>query len=87
MASDSKSVPRRATEATDLKVQEPGDHDLFSHYVKKDAITRAAIEGTPVIALCCKQWVPTRDDEKFPVCPDCHEIFENVVGTKIPAGS
>jgi len=83
----STALDEHTDEATDLKVQEPGDHDLFSHYVKKDAIARAAVEGVPAVALCGKQWVPTRDGEKFPVCPDCHDIYENVVGTKVPAGS
>jgi hypothetical protein len=80
----STALDSRTDEATELDVQEPGDHDLFAHYVKKDAITRAAIEGTPVVALCGKQWVPTRDGMKFPVCPDCKDIFENVVETKLP---
>jgi hypothetical protein len=83
----STALDERTDEATDLKVQEPGDHDLFAHYVKKAAIARAAVEGTPAVALCGKQWVPTRDGEKFPVCPDCKDIFENVVETKVPGGN
>lgn len=82
----STALESRTDEATDLKVQEPGDHDLFSHYVRKEAILAATIEGTPAIALCGKQWVPTRDGQKFPVCPECHDIYENVVGTRVPGG-
>lgn len=74
----------RTTTTVEQELQEPGDHDLFAHYVKKDAITRAAIEGTPVVALCGKQWVPTRDGQKFPKCPECKDVFENVVGTNLP---
>lgn len=66
-------------EAVDLKVREPGDHDLFAHYVKKDTIARAAVESTPTVALCGKQWVPTRDGESSRSAPDCKDIFENVV--------
>ncbi|APX32382.1 hypothetical protein BH708_06210 [Brachybacterium sp. P6-10-X1] len=53
-----------------------GDHDRFAHYVRKDKITQAALGGSPVIALCGKVWVPGRDPEKYPVCPECKEIYE-----------
>lgn len=57
-----------------------GDHERFSHYVKKDSILPSSVEGTPVIALCGKKWVPTRDPERFPVCPECKEIYEALKG-------
>jgi hypothetical protein len=57
---------------------EEGDHDRFSHYVPKDKLTEAMVMGTPVRALCGKLWVPTRDGTKFPVCPECKEIFEGL---------
>ena len=50
--------------------------DRFSHYVKKKAIMPSAIEGTPLEALCGKKWVPSRDPEKFPICPECKEIYD-----------
>lgn len=53
---------------------EPGDHDRFSHYVPKAKLTEALINGTPVVALCGKVWVPSRDPEKYPVCPECKDI-------------
>lgn len=53
-----------------------GDHEKFSHYVKKDAILPSAMEGTPVIALCGKKWVPGRDPGRYPVCPECKEIYQ-----------
>ena len=34
--------------------------------------------GTPVVALCGKVWVPSRAPEKFPVCPECKEIWESL---------
>lgn len=55
-----------------------GDHDRYSHYVKKDKILTSALSGKPVIALCGKVWVPGRDPEKFPVCPTCKEIYEQL---------
>jgi len=55
-----------------------GDHDRYSHYVKKDKIMKSALSGKPVIALCGKVWVPGRDPEKFPVCPTCKEIYEKL---------
>lgn len=57
---------------------EDGDHERFSHYVKKDKILASALSGKPVIALCGKVWVPGRDPEKFPVCPTCKEIYEKL---------
>lgn len=55
-----------------------GEHDLFAHYVDRADAVRAAIEGTPVIALCGKIWVPTRDPEKYPICPTCKELYEEL---------
>lgn len=55
-----------------------GDHERFSHYVPKDKLTEAMIMGTPVVALCGKTWVPSRDPERFPVCPDCKKIWESM---------
>jgi hypothetical protein len=31
-----------------------------------------------VIALCGKVWVPGRDPEKFPVCPECKAIYDGM---------
>ena len=55
-----------------------GDHERFSHYVPKDKLTEALVMGTPVIALCGKVWVPSRDPKRFPVCPQCKEIWESL---------
>lgn len=57
---------------------EPGDHERFSHFVQKDKILESALNGTPVVALCGKVWVPSRDPQKFPVCPICKEIYEGL---------
>jgi DUF3039 family protein len=60
------------------QVAEPGDHERFSHYVRKEKILESALSGEPVTALCGKVWVPGRDPKKFPVCPTCKEIYEGL---------
>ncbi len=60
------------------QISEPGDHERFSHYVKKEQILESAMTGKPVKALCGKMWTPGRDPEKFPVCPTCREIYEKL---------
>lgn len=57
---------------------EPGDHERYSHFVRKEKIVESAVLGNPVTALCGKKWVPSRDPEKFPVCPACKEIYEGL---------
>ena len=55
-----------------------GDHERFAHYAPKDKILEAMVTGTPVKALCGKVWVPSRDPQKFPVCPTCKEIWDGL---------
>lgn len=55
---------------------EPGDHDKFSHYFRNVELTDAYVFGNPIKALCGFVMVPTRDHTKFPVCPECKEIWE-----------
>jgi len=65
-------------EQVDERTVEPGDHERFAHYVRKNKIMDSAMSGDPVVALCGKVWVPGRDPKKFPVCPTCKEIFEGL---------
>ncbi len=58
---------------------EPGDHERFAHYVRKEKILESALSGEPVIALCGKVWVPGRDPQRFPVCPQCKAIYEGLI--------
>ena len=60
------------------ELEEDGDHDRFAHYVQKEKILESAVNGTPVRALCGKIWTPGRDPGKFPVCPECKEIYERM---------
>jgi hypothetical protein len=64
--------------ADDYRYDE-GDQERFSHYAPKDKIMEAMVEGVPLRALCGKVWVPSRDGKRFPVCPDCKRIYEEVL--------
>jgi hypothetical protein len=60
----------------DPVLSDDGDHERFSHYADRDKITEAMVTGTPVVALCGKVWVPSRDPKKYPVCPECKRLYE-----------
>ena len=55
-----------------------GDHERFAHYVRKEKIMESALSGEPVIALCGKVWTPGRDPQKFPICPECKEVYDGL---------
>jgi hypothetical protein len=55
-----------------------GDHERFAHYVRKEKILESAVTGKPVRALCGKKWVPSRDPDKFPICPTCKKIYDSL---------
>lgn len=71
-------LDRELEELLNQEQLEDGDHERFAHYVQKDKIMESAVTGKPVIALCGKVWVPGRDPEKFPVCPDCKKIYDKL---------
>ena len=77
LAPGSQTVIDERTKTDGLNAED-GDHERFSHYVPKDKLTEAMVMGTPVVALCGKVWVPHRNPEKFPVCPECKEIWESL---------
>lgn len=60
------------------KEKSPGDGDRFAHFVRKDKADTARITGQPVVALCGKVWIPTRDATQYPVCPTCKELKESM---------
>ena len=64
-------------ERTEFRLDE-GDGERFSHYVDKAKLTEAMVMGTPVIALCGKVWVPSRNPDRYPVCPECKEIWASL---------
>jgi hypothetical protein len=55
-----------------------GDHDKFSHYVHKDDAMRSLVYGEHIMALCGKVWVIEQEGDRFPVCPECKEIFNSI---------
>lgn len=65
--------------STDLRADRgnsaSGDEERYAHYVRKERIVESAIVGQPVVALCGKVWTPTRNPDKYPVCPTCKEIY------------
>ena len=77
MTTPTESRQTLVEERTDLRLDE-GDHERFSHYADKDKIMEAMVNGTPVRALCGKVWVPSRDPQRFPICPECKEIYESL---------
>ncbi len=76
-APGAETIVDERTETREFRVEE-GDHERFAHYVPKEKLTEAMVMGTPVVALCGKVWVPSRDPERFPVCPECKEIWSSL---------
>ncbi len=74
LAPGSQTIVKERTQSS----YEEGDEERFSHYVPKGKLTEALVLGTPVVALCGKVWVPTRNPDRFPVCPTCKEIWESM---------
>ena len=72
------SVREDTSTRPDLSHGEGGDHERFAHYVQKNKIVDSAVSGTPVVALCGKVWVPSRDPKRYPVCPECKKIYESL---------
>lgn len=66
------------TQLEEKVLLDQGDHERFSHYVQKNKIVESAVMGSAVVALCGKVWIPSRDPQKFPVCPTCKEIYEGL---------
>lgn len=60
----------------DQKEDTSNGEPKFAHYAESASVTEAYIMGTPVLAICGKLFVPSRDPERFPVCPICKEIMD-----------
>lgn len=70
-------VLERTKEDT-VTVTDNGEHDTFSHYAEAKKILEARVMGIPCRALCGKEWIPTKDEQKYPVCPTCKDIYETL---------
>ena len=69
-------VDQSLEERTRPVTTDDGDHERFSHIVAKDKLADAMVFGAPVEALCGKRWVPSRDPDRYPVCPTCVELYK-----------
>lgn len=58
-----------------VEIDQNGDHERFSHIIRKSDEMKGYALGEEVTALCGKKWVPSRDPQKFPVCPTCLEVL------------
>jgi hypothetical protein len=74
-----------------------GDHERMAYVVLEGVevdggdflaagptVVEGIVNGTPVRALCGKVWVPGRDPKKYPLCPTCKEIAQQM-GWAVPA--
>lgn len=75
------SVLERTDTAPTVAPTDDGDHDRFSHYVKKADLGAYYMSEIIPTALCGKKWAPGHDPKRYPICPTCKEIYEG-----IPAG-
>jgi Protein of unknown function (DUF3039) len=74
------------SERPDLRLSEPGDAERLAHIVYDPQgkgraaalLTEARVYGTPVEALCGKRWVPSRDPKRYPICPECQAIKDDI---------
>lgn len=69
--------------STDLlpsRTEPETDHEdpPYAHYAEEDKVTEAYVMGTPIVALCGKVWVPSRDPEGLEVCPECKRILDEI---------
>lgn len=71
MATEQRTEPR----LSDGDTGGPGD---VAHYARKDEVTRAAIEGGVVTALCGVKFQPVRDPSRFPVCRTCARLLDQL---------
>ena len=78
-ASVSETQTLGSTQLDEQLNVDAGDHERYSHYVRKEKIVESAVMGNPVVALCGKVWVPGRDPKKFPVCPTCQDIYDGLL--------
>jgi hypothetical protein len=53
--------------------EDDGGHDRFAHYVKEreDRRIGSCNRKSGERSLCGKKWIPSRDPEKYPICPAC----------------
>lgn len=75
MGWEERSMSVTPTTTPETMPGDTDDGDEYAHYARADEITRAAIEGGRVTALCGFKFEPVRDPSRFPVCPRCKEFL------------
>jgi hypothetical protein len=68
-------APVEILEDRPAPVSSDGDHERFSHIIRKSDEMKGYVLGEEVVALCGKKWVPSRDPQRYPVCPTCLEVL------------
>lgn len=64
----------------DPKTSDADTGNEVFHYVRKSKIAESAVMGTLVEALCGEVFPVTKTPKPgSPVCPQCKEIYENVL--------
>ena len=77
MSNTSTTTIERPKEVTQDQTQD--GTPKFFHYVKKNQIVEAAIEGKMVVALCGETFPVTKQAKPgSPVCPDCEQIYQGL---------
>lgn len=74
------------SERPDVRLDEPGESERFAHIIYDPKgegraaalLTEARVYGSAVEALCGKRWVPSRDPKRYPLCPDCKAIKDDL---------
>ena len=51
------------------------DVNRFAHYAEKVSVTEGYVLGTPVLAVCGKLFIPSRDPKKISSLPNLQKNF------------
>ena len=83
MATPLETAPVHDTDLIDPLLDDAGERERLSHIVPgKARVTEAMINGTPVMALGGKVWVPARDPNRYQLCGTCKDEYEKLTGKK-----
>ena len=55
-----------------------GDEGRLAHIGRAAEVNRAYVTGEEITALCGKRFVPTRDPDRYPICPRCSAILSQL---------
>ncbi len=57
------------------QLDENGDK-AYAHYAEAASVTEGYVMGTPVMAICGKIFIPSKNPERLQICPSCKEIMD-----------